>query len=157
MYIGAHRRVTRVQFPYAFYLLAGLRSRLIFTGSGSWLFFQAAPAPCFFFQAAPAPRSQKHPAPTGSGSGSPALVSLVNKSDPWTFCYNIINQETTTVLDLKKMIEGITKTGPADQQLFNKDDVGKNWNLKYWMSIVAARFEKLWDDEVKLPRSIRRG
>jgi len=32
-------------------------------------------------------------------------------------------KETTTVLDLKKMIEGITKTAPADQQLFNKDDV----------------------------------
>ena len=40
------------------------------SGSGSWLFFQAAPAsaPDFFpnrllvfFQAAPAPRSQKHP------------------------------------------------------------------------------------------------
>ena len=35
--------------------------------------FQAAPTPVFF-QAAPAPRSQKHPAPTGSGSGSPALA-----------------------------------------------------------------------------------
>jgi len=32
-------------------------------------------------------------------------------------------KETTTVLDLKKMIEGITKKAPADQQLFNKDDV----------------------------------
>ena len=48
-----------------------------FSGSDSWLFFQAAPAPdcfpkrlrlrlLFFFQAAPAPRSQKQPAPTGS-------------------------------------------------------------------------------------------
>ena len=59
--------------------LAGLGSRQIFSGSGYWLFFQAAPAPdffpkrlrlrlLFFFQAAPALRSQKHPAPTGSGS-----------------------------------------------------------------------------------------
>ena len=51
------------------------------SGSGSWLFFQVAPAPApdffpkrlrlwllVFFKAAPAPRSQKHPAPTGSGS-----------------------------------------------------------------------------------------
>ena len=46
-----------------------------FSGSGSCLFFQAAPAPdffpkrlwlrllVFFFRAAPAPRGQKHPAP----------------------------------------------------------------------------------------------
>ena len=59
--------------------------------SGSWFFFQAAPAPDFFlkrlrllvfffraapapvfFQAAPAPRSQKHPAP------QPWLSSLQN-------------------------------------------------------------------------------
>eukprot|EP00092_Neocalanus_flemingeri_P040038 GFUD01043608.1.p1 GENE.GFUD01043608.1~~GFUD01043608.1.p1 ORF type:complete len:120 (+),score=42.29 GFUD01043608.1:57-416(+) len=31
-------------------------------------------------------------------------------------------KETTTVLDLKKMIEGITKKSPGDQQLFNKED-----------------------------------
>ncbi|XP_023338162.1 elongin-B [Eurytemora carolleeae] len=31
-------------------------------------------------------------------------------------------KETTTVLDLKKMIEGITKKGPSDQQLYSKDD-----------------------------------
>ena len=29
-YYFTQRRVTKVQFPYAFYLLAGLRSRLIF-------------------------------------------------------------------------------------------------------------------------------
>ena len=34
-------------------------------------------------------------------------------------------KETTTVLDLKKMIEGITKKAPADQQLYNKEDTGK--------------------------------
>ena len=33
-------------------------------------------------------------------------------------------KETTTVLDLKKMIEGITKKGPSDQQLYSKDDTG---------------------------------
>jgi len=32
-------------------------------------------------------------------------------------------KETTTVLDLKKMIEGITKKSPGEQQLFNKDDI----------------------------------
>jgi len=31
-------------------------------------------------------------------------------------------KETTTVLDLKKMIEGITKKAPSDQQLYNKED-----------------------------------
>ena len=33
-------------------------------------------------------------------------------------------KESSTVMDLKKMIEGITKKAPADQQLFNKDDQG---------------------------------
>ena len=60
--------LTRVQFPYAFYLLAGLRE----PAPAPDFFFQAAPAPRFF-PAAPAPRSQKHPAPTGS----PALVYIV--------------------------------------------------------------------------------
>ncbi|XP_040571401.1 elongin-B [Lepeophtheirus salmonis] len=31
-------------------------------------------------------------------------------------------KETTSVLELKKMIEGITKRSPGDQRLFNKDD-----------------------------------
>jgi len=31
-------------------------------------------------------------------------------------------KESSTVLDLKKMIEGITKKAPADQQLYNKED-----------------------------------
>jgi len=31
-------------------------------------------------------------------------------------------KDTTTVLELKKMIEGITKRAPADQRLYNKDD-----------------------------------
>ena len=34
-------------------------------------------------------------------------------------------KETTTVLDLKKMIEGITKKTPSDQQIYYKEDVGK--------------------------------
>ena len=33
-------------------------------------------------------------------------------------------KESSTVLDLKKMIEGITKKAPTDQQLFNKEDTG---------------------------------
>lgn len=32
-------------------------------------------------------------------------------------------KETTTVLDLKRMIEGITKKSPTDQQIYNKDDI----------------------------------
>jgi len=31
-------------------------------------------------------------------------------------------KESTTVLELKKMIEGITKKAPSEQQLYNKDD-----------------------------------
>jgi len=31
-------------------------------------------------------------------------------------------KESTTVLELKKMIEGITKKSPSEQQLYNKDD-----------------------------------
>ena len=38
-----------------FYLLISRRSSLIFSGSGSWLFFQAAPAPDFFSLASQAP------------------------------------------------------------------------------------------------------
>ena len=34
-------------------------------------------------------------------------------------------KESSTVGDVKKMIEGITKKAPADQQLFNKEDAGK--------------------------------
>ena len=33
-------------------------------------------------------------------------------------------KESSTVLDLKKMIEGITKKAPAEQQLYNKEDTG---------------------------------
>ena len=35
-------------------------------------------------------------------------------------------KENSTVGDLKKMIEGITKKSPADQQLYNKEDAGEN-------------------------------
>ena len=35
-------------------------------------------------------------------------------------------KENTTVGDLKKMIEGITKKPPHEQQLYNKEDTG-NW------------------------------
>ena len=72
----------RFSFPETFYFILqtfkqGWGAGKFFCGSGSWVFFQAAPAPdffpkrfrlLFFFQAAPAPRSQKHPAPTGFGS-----------------------------------------------------------------------------------------
>ena len=74
---------------YGHSLEQGWGAGKFFSGSGSWLFFQTAPAPdffpnrlrllvfissgsgsWFFFQAAsaPAPRSQKLPSPTGSGS-----------------------------------------------------------------------------------------
>ena len=33
-------------------------------------------------------------------------------------------KESTTVLELKKMIEGITKKAPSEQQLYNKEDTG---------------------------------
>ena len=36
-------------------------------------------------------------------------------------------KESTTVLELKKMIEGITKKGPSEQQLYNKDDAGAGY------------------------------
>jgi hypothetical protein len=32
-------------------------------------------------------------------------------------------KENTTVMELKRMIEGITKKLPTDQRLYNKDDV----------------------------------
>ena len=39
-------------------------------------------------------------------------------------------KENSTVGDLKKMIEGITKKPPADQQLYNKEDAGERPILK---------------------------
>ena len=38
-------------------------------------------------------------------------------------------KESSTVMDLKKMIEGITKKAPVDQQLFNKDDQGLDFTI----------------------------
>ena len=35
-------------------------------------------------------------------------------------------KDNTTVLELKRMIEGITKKSPAEQRLYNKDDVVGN-------------------------------
>ena len=34
-------------------------------------------------------------------------------------------KENTTVFELKRMIEGITKKTPSDQQIYYKEDVGK--------------------------------
>jgi len=78
-------------------------------------------------------------------------------------------KETTTVLDLKRMIEGITKRVPADQQLFNKDDIvmedDKNLSDYGLNSEVAKaqqpaevglafRFEDgSWEDQEKTPYS----
>ena len=41
-------------------------------------------------------------------------------------------KENSTVGDLKKMIEGITKKSPADLQLYNKEDAGamRSFSLK---------------------------
>ena len=36
-------------------------------------------------------------------------------------------KESTTVLELKKMIEGITKKSPSEQQLYNKDEAGAGY------------------------------
>ena len=36
-------------------------------------------------------------------------------------------KESTTVLELKKMIEGITKKSPSEQQLYNKEDAGAGY------------------------------
>jgi transcription elongation factor B subunit 2 len=34
-------------------------------------------------------------------------------------------KENTTIMELKRMIEGITKKPPTEQRLYNKDDVVK--------------------------------
>ena len=36
-------------------------------------------------------------------------------------------------MELKKMIEGITKKSPADQQLYNKEDAGVT---KYFLTVL---------------------
>ena len=63
-------------------------------------------------------------------------------------------KESSTVMDLKKMIEGITKKSPADQQLFNKDDQGLNLFFYYVLSIHLrshhAPFPKSWKISVLL-------
>ena len=51
-------------------------------------------------------------------------------------------KESSTVLDLKKMIEGITKKSPADQQLYNKDDTGniiKIWFMDQHTYIISKK------------------
>ena len=61
----------------------------------------------------------------------------------WSFlppnsCMNLIgisataknNHDHDHQMELKKMIEGITKKSPADQQLYNKEDAGGNLFLK---------------------------
>ena len=40
------------------------------------------------------------------------------------------NHDYDYQMELKKMIEGITKKSPADQQLYNKEDAGGNLFLK---------------------------
>ena len=55
-------------------------------------------------------------------------------------------KENTTVLDLKKMIEGITKKAPADQQLYNKEDTGNkaNWRVIYVLNQYIAIRHAIW-------------
>ena len=65
-------------------------------------------------------------------------------------------KESSTVMDLKKMIEGITKKSPADQQLFNKDDQGLNFeSIFYYVLSIHLRshhapFPKSWKISVLL-------
>ena len=56
-------------------------------------------------------------------------------------------KESTTVLELKKMIEGITKKAPSEQQLYNKEDAGADLNLSL---IFIAKEGRGWG-EVVLP------
>ena len=49
-------------------------------------------------------------------------------------------KENSTVGDLKKMIEGITKKSPADQQLYNKEDAGKS-SLQKRRSIKIGKYK----------------
>jgi len=78
-------------------------------------------------------------------------------------------KETTTVSDLKKMIEGITKKAPADQQLFNKDDVVMEDDkslLEYGLTSAGAKAQQpaevglafrnedgSWEEQEKTPYS----
>lgn len=51
-------------------------------------------------------------------------------------------KETTTVLQLKKMIQGITKFAPENQQLFNKDSIemeDSHQLLEYGITANAAK------------------
>ena len=55
-------------------------------------------------------------------------------------------KENSTVGDLKKMIEGITKKSPADQQLYNKEDAGKS-SLQKRRSIKIGKYKvmkRIW-------------
>eukprot|EP00088_Acartia_fossae_P032479 TRINITY_DN33249_c0_g1_i1.p1 TRINITY_DN33249_c0_g1~~TRINITY_DN33249_c0_g1_i1.p1 ORF type:complete len:118 (+),score=43.21 TRINITY_DN33249_c0_g1_i1:27-380(+) len=54
-------------------------------------------------------------------------------------------KETTTVIDLKRMIEGITKQAPSLQQLYNKDDVvmeDEKLLFDYGLSSVVAKAQQ---------------
>jgi len=78
-------------------------------------------------------------------------------------------KETTTVLDLKKMIEGITKKCPADQQLYNKDDTAMDDDknlFDYGLTSAVAKAQQPaevglafrsddggWEDAEKTPYS----
>ena len=53
-------------------------------------------------------------------------------------------KESTTVLELKKMIEGITKKAPSEQQLYNKEDTGRVPYCNFsFITIVIFQFCKI--------------
>ncbi len=45
--------------------------------------------------------------------------------------YFLDAKENTTVIELKRMIEGITKKPPNEQRLFNKDDAVRITSLAF--------------------------
>ncbi|CAB4067185.1 ELOB [Lepeophtheirus salmonis] len=63
-------------------------------------------------------KSECHIASTPSRLNGEVIIDLRKEEGD----YLAYAKETTSVLELKKMIEGITKRSPGDQRLFNKDD-----------------------------------
>ena len=127
-YYFTERRVTKVQFPYAFYLLAGLRSQLIFKRLRLLTFFRSGSGSCFFLQAAPAP------APRSSGgvkeNTPPPLPShhqrkrgLKKIPHPW------IGWPEYIALYLCEVVVGVCDVGLQGLGLVPKSELRKNWKM----------------------------